>query len=97
MKLKPFGKRAKANYHGVLSQKLKAVKPYRLNWLFCCLSIHVQAKSSSYIGVIRLVFMVWLILQNKPIGKYAERFLLVPRVRPHHPILGYLLNKLKGA
>lgn len=51
-----------------------------------------------YTGFLRLFFMVWLILQNKPLGEYVERLLLVPRVRPNHPILGNfsLTQKLLG-
>ncbi|WP_019520172.1 hypothetical protein [Faucicola boevrei] len=41
-----------------------------------------------YTGFLRLFFMVWLILQNKPLGEYVERLLCKPRVRPNHPILG---------
>lgn len=51
-----------------------------------------------YTGFLRLFFMVWLILQNKPFGEYVERLLIIPRVRPNHPILGYfpLTQKLLG-
>lgn len=51
-----------------------------------------------YTGFLRLFFMVWLILQNKPFGEYVERLLFVPRVRPNHPILGNfpLTQKQKG-
>lgn len=51
-----------------------------------------------YTGFLRLCFMVWLILQNKPLGEYVERLLIIPRVRPNHPILGNfpLTQKLLG-
>ena len=40
--------------------------------------------------------MVWLILQNKPLGEYVKRFLVIPRVRPHHPITGFSTQNLQG-
>lgn len=78
--------------NGVLSQNVKAVTPNCQNWLFYC---QKSLAIPPYTGV-RLSFMVWLILQNKPNGKYAERYLLQPRVRPHRPFLGLLTQNVKG-
>lgn len=83
-----------------LSQKLKAVMPYRQNWLFYCLhgaNSHTDNTLYTYFVLTKCFsLMVWLILQNKPIGEYAKRFLLVPRVRPHRPLTGLLTQNLKG-
>lgn len=35
----------------------------------------------------------WLILQNKPLGEYVERLLLVPRVKPTTNIIYWLFLK----
>ncbi|OAV05138.1 hypothetical protein [Moraxella catarrhalis] len=90
--------------NGVLSQKQKAVTPNRQNWLFLRPNTaqhgigsgvnlpytdHHTAKS----GLVRFPLMVWLILQNKPLGEYAERLLFVPRVRPHRLFLGLSTQK----
>ncbi|MGP1606838.1 MAG: hypothetical protein ACTTGU_01605 [Moraxella sp.] len=86
--------------NGVLSQKQKAVTPNCLNWLFLRLNtVKGAGVNPSYINYAQRVdypFMVWLILQNKPIGKYVKRLLFVPRVKPHHPFLGCLTQKTKG-
>lgn len=78
--------------NGVLYQKHIAVKPYRQNWLFLRpnttkgTGVNPSYPQSPILAFV--CFMVWLILQNKPIGEYAKRLLYVPRVRPHHPFLG---------
>ncbi|AWY20063.1 hypothetical protein [Moraxella bovis] len=79
--------------NGVLSQKLTAVMPNGLNWLFYCPK---HRAIPPYTGFSRLPVMVWLILQNKPIGEYVKRLLLTPRVRPHRPFTGNLLKNLTG-
>ena len=86
--------------NGVLSQKQKAVTPNCLNWLFLRLNtVKGAGVNPSYINYAQRVdypFMVWLILQNKPIGEYVKRLLFVPRVKPHRPFLGCLTQKTKG-
>ncbi|RKW41837.1 MAG: hypothetical protein D8B60_05920 [Moraxella sp.] len=86
--------------NGVLSQILLAVTPNCLNWLFLRLNTTKGAGANpSYINYAQRVdypFMVWLILQNKPIGEYVKRLLFVPRVKPHRPFLGCLTQKTKG-
>lgn len=101
-----LAKNAGVKYDEPLSQKLKAVTPNGLNWLFlrpntAKAGIGVSV-SPSYMQTLPMLanfrpFMVWLILQNKPVGEYVKRFLLVPRVRPHRPFMGKLLKNLKGA
>lgn len=71
----------------ILSQKVKAVKPNRQTMAFF---MPITGQFLPYTGYLRLCFMVWLILQNKPLGEYVERLLLLPRVRPNHPILAVL-------
>ncbi|MCL1623657.1 hypothetical protein M2R47_05310 [Moraxella sp. Tifton1] len=85
--------------NSVLSQNLLAVTPNGLNWLFYCSNSDDLAipPYNHTAQSVRFPFMVWLILQNKPIGEYVKRLLTEPRVRPHHPNLGFLLNKLLGA
>lgn len=95
-----LAKNAGVKYDEPLSQKLKAVTPNGLNWLFLRPNTATGAGvNPSYTGnvfTLYFPFMVWLIVQNKPIGEYVQRFLLVPRVRPHRPLLGKLLKNLKG-
>lgn len=80
--------------NGVLSQKVKAVQPNRQSLAFL---LPKTRQFLPYTGFLRLSFMVWLILQNKPIGEYAKRLLLLPRVRPNHPIVVFpLTQKVKG-
>lgn len=81
---------AKSGNNGILTQNLQAVTPNGLNWLFYCLSYTLNP-------VDLRPFMLWLILQNKPIGEYAKRLLVRPRVRPQRPFMGYLLKTLQGA
>lgn len=71
--------------NAILSQNSKAVKPNRQTVAFF---MPIIGQFLPYTGFLRLFFMVWLILQNKPFGEYVERLLLRPRVRPNHPILG---------
>lgn len=85
------------------SQNVKAVKPNRQNWLFYCpksdkdkASPIIYAKFITNNKINLRPFMVWLILQNKPVGEYAKRYLLQPRVRPHRPSLGLLTQNVKG-
>ena len=87
-----------------LSQNLQAVTPNCPNWLFLRpdTATHgenagVNPSYTDHAQSVRYPFMVWLILQNKPVGEYVERLLVRPRVRPHRPILGYLLKILQGA
>ena len=97
---KSLDKQVDATNNGILSQKHIAVTPNCSNWLFYCLNgDNPHAGITSYIDFVFtkcLSFMVWLILQNKPIGEYVERFLYVPRVRPHRPMTGYLLKNHIG-
>lgn len=85
--------------NGVLSQKQKAVTPNCLNWLFLRLNtakgVGVNPSYINYAQRVDYPFMVWLILQNKPIGEYVKRLLFVPRVKPHRPFLGCLTQKQK--
>ena len=99
-----FAKTTILNNNGVLSQNAKAVTPNGLNWLFLRLNVAQSGTGAgvnpSYIDLAtskRFPLMVWLILQNKPIGEYVKRLLLQPRVRPHRPNLGLLLKIAKGA
>lgn len=92
----------KIENNAILSQNAKAVTPNGLNWLFLRPSATQSGAgvSPSYTDLAtskRFPLMVWLILQNKPIGEYAKRLLLQPRVRPHRPNLGLLLKIAKGA
>lgn len=97
----------KIRQNSVLFQKLQAVTPSGLDWLFLCQNTaqhgigsgvnlsytnHHTAKS----GLVRFPLMVWLILQNKPLGEYVKRFLVIPRVRPHRPITGFFTQNLQG-
>lgn len=82
-------------YHKKHSQNLQAVKPYRQNWLFYCPNTAQSGigASPSYLGN-SLSSYDGVILQNKPFGEYAERFLVRPRVNPITLFLGVFL-KLK--
>lgn len=101
-----LAKNAGVKYDEPLSQNAKAVTPNGLNWLFlrpntAKAGIGISV-SPSYTQTLPMLanfrpFMVWLILQNKPIGEYVKRFLLQPRVRPHRPFLGLLTQNAKGA
>lgn len=93
--------------NGVLSQKLTAVTPSGLDWLFLRpntaqhgIGSGVNSPYTGYhttkSGLVRFPLMVWLILQNKPLGEYVKRFLVIPRVRPHHPITGFSTQNLQG-
>lgn len=91
---------AKSGNNGSLSQEQKAVTPNGLNWLFYCPKCANPLAIPPYNHFAttgNLPLMVWLILQNKPFGEYAKRLLFVPRVRPRHPIIGFLLKNQKGA
>lgn len=60
-----------------------------------CKQSNIHALNISNFGYIFV--MVWLILQNKPIGEYVKRLLIMPRVRPHRPIAVFpLTQKLLG-
>lgn len=76
--------------NGVLSQNSKAVKPNRQTMAFFMPN---TGQFLPYTGFLRLSFMVWLILQNKPVGEYVKRLLLRPRVRPNHPIVVFPLTQ----
>ncbi|WP_063514386.1 hypothetical protein [Moraxella ovis] len=101
-----LAKNAGVKYDELLSQNLLAVTPNGLNWLFlrpntAKAGIGVSV-SPSYTQTLPMLanfrpFMVWLILQNKPVGEYVKRFLVRPRVRPHRPFMGKLLKTLLGA
>lgn len=86
--------------NGTLSQNLQAVTPNCSTWLFYCLNGHQHHTDGTpytvFVFAKYFPFMVWLIPQNKPIGEYVERLLVRPRVRPHHPMTGYLLKTLQG-
>ena len=93
--------------NGVLSQKLTAVTPSGLDWLFLRpntaqhgIGSGVNSPYTGYhttkSGLVRFPLMVWLILQNKPLGEYVKRFLVIPRVRPHHTITGFSTQNLQG-
>lgn len=84
-------------YYEFLTQKQIAVTPNGLNWLFYCPKHRVIPPYNHFATTGNLPLMVWLILQNKPIGEYAKRLLFVPRVRPYHPIIGFLLKNQIGA
>lgn len=88
---------AKSTHNGVLSQKLKAVMPNGLNWLFLRPNTGVNPSYTGNVVTLYFPFMVWLILQNKPVGEYVKRYLCKPRVRPHRPFLGLLTQNYKGA
>ena len=86
--------------NGVLSQKLTAVTPSGLDWLFLRpntaqhgIGSGVNPPYTGYhtakSGLVRFPLMVWLILQNKPLGEYVKRLLFQPR---HHPFMGNLLK-----
>lgn len=99
-----FAKTAILNNNGVLSQNELAVTPNGLNWLFLRPNVAQSGTGAgvnpSYMDLAtskRFPLMVWLILQNKPIGEYVKRLLIQPRVRPHHPITGYQLKTELGA
>lgn len=98
-----FDKITEMRQNGVLSQNEIAVTPSGLDWLFLRPNTaqhgiglgvnlpytdHHTAKS----GLVRCPLMVWLILQNKPLGEYVKRLLFQPRVRPHRPFMGNLLK-----
>ncbi|WP_432480702.1 hypothetical protein [Moraxella sp. ZY200743] len=97
---------AGVKYDERLSQNLLAVTPNGLHWLFlrpntAKAGIGVSV-NPSYTQTLPMLanfrpFMVWLILQNKPVGEYVKRSLVRPRVRPHRPLLGKLLKTLLGA
>lgn len=97
---KSLDKQVDATNNGVLSQNCKAVTPNCSNWLFYCLNgDNPHTGITSYMGFVftkYFPFMVWLILQNKPIGEYVERLLYKPRVRPHRPIIRVLTQNCKG-
>ncbi|WP_143821549.1 hypothetical protein [Moraxella cuniculi] len=86
-----LAKTAGVKYDGNISQKCKAVVPNCPNWLFLRPSYTQNLHTADF-----RPFMLWLILQNKPIGEYAERLLYIPRVKPQHPFMGKLLKKCKG-
>lgn len=99
-----LAKVAGVKYDERLSQNYKAVTPNGLNWLFLrpntATSGIVAGVNPSYTGnvfTLYFPFMVWLILQNKPVGEYVKRYLCKPRVRPHRPFLGLLTQNYKGA
>lgn len=89
-----LAKIAGVKYDERLSQNTLAVTPNGLNWLFLRPNTAKGAGvNPSYIGNVNTLyfpFMVWLILQNKPVGEYVKRLLMLPRVRPHRPFLGLL-------
>ncbi len=68
--------------NGVLSQNAIAVTPYRPNWLFYCLFLGKNPSYLNFINIKCLPSHDGVILQNKPMGEYAERLLLQPRVNP---------------
>lgn len=98
---------AKSRDNKILSQNELAVTPNGLNWLFlrpntAQTGVGVNPPYTDHHtapkGVlVRFPLMVWLILQNKPIGEYAKRLLIQPRVRPHRPFMGFLLKNELGA
>lgn len=99
-------------YYKDLSKKLIAVKPYRYTMAFFvrknwCDPQPIQYNSTkplilSQDRTIRqncLKSMVWATPLNKPLGEYAGRLLLVPRVNPNHPMINHsvvLTHKLIG-
>lgn len=100
---KTYCKSKKVMYYINHSQNAIAVKPNRQNWLFYCpksdkdkASPIIYAKFITNNKINLRPFMVWLIVQNKPVGKYVQRLLLQPRVRPHHPFKGNLLKTAIG-
>ena len=96
-----LAKSVSVEYDKNLSQKQIAVMPNGLNWLFLRPNTAKGAGvNPSYTGnvfTLHLPVMVWLILQNKPVGEYVKRLLFVPRVRPHRPFMGKLLKNQIGA
>lgn len=94
-----LAKNAGVKYDELLSQNLYSGSPYRQNWLFLRPNKGAGV-NPSYIGnvfTLYFPFMVWLIVQNKPIGEYVQRLLYRPRVRPHRPFMGKLLKTCIGA
>ncbi|MFA9487189.1 MULTISPECIES: hypothetical protein [unclassified Moraxella] len=96
-----LAKIAGVKYDERLSQNELAVTPNGLHWLFLRPNTAKGAGvNPSYIGNVNTLyfpFMVWLILQNKPVGEYVKRLLIQPRVRPHRPFMGKLLKTELGA
>lgn len=99
-------KNAGVKYDELLSQNLYSGSPYRQNWLFLRPNTAKAGTgagvSPSYTQHLPMLanfrpFMVWLIVQNKPIGEYVQRLLYRPRVRPHRPFMGKLLKTCIGA
>ena len=100
-----LAKNAGVKYDEPLSQNTIAVTPNGLNWLFLRPNTakgagvspsYTQSLPAKLLADFR-PFMVWLILQNKPVGEYVKRLLLLPRVRPHRPFMGKLLKTTIGA
>lgn len=102
---KTLDNQGKMRNNVILSQNSKAVTPNCQNWLFYCLKsainhlmAHTPAERPSYLGKIRLSDYVGVIVQNKPIGEYAQRLLWKPRVNPNALFFGLsqTLKKSKG-
>ncbi|UXZ05544.1 hypothetical protein [Moraxella nasicaprae] len=95
-------KSVNVEYDKNLSQNLLAVTPNGLNWLFlrpntAQSGVGMNPSYTHNVDTLCFPFMVWLILQNKPVGEYVKRYLVRPRVRPHRPFMGKLLKTLLGA
>lgn len=94
-KNKSLAKKISKRYDGVLSQKYLAVMPNGLNWLFLCPNF-IKGMNPSYLANLGKVLMVWLILQNKPIGKYAKRFTRYTESETTPPIIRAFNSKYLG-
>lgn len=96
-----LAKTAILNNNGTLSQKYLAVShTAKLGFFVAPITgqtRHFSNHNASIGKMVGLSIMVWLIPQNKPFGKYGERLLDMPRVRPHHPNLGLFTQNYLGA
>ncbi len=69
--------------NGILSKKSLAVKPHRQNWLFLRPNtVGVNPSYKDFVQTKHLSFYDGVTPQNKPIGEYVGRFLVMPRVNP---------------
>ncbi len=69
--------------NGILSKKSLAVKPHRQNWLFLRPNtVGVNPSYKDFLQTKLLSFYDGVTPQNKPIGEYVGRFLVMPRVNP---------------
>lgn len=92
---KPLENQGICDDNRVLSQKTLAVKPYRQTWLFYCPLIGQSHPINK--GILSLCHLMGrLRLQNKPVGEYATWLLMLPRVRPFHPMIRVFTQNTLG-